>query len=368
MDPPGSKEAHKIILASIVAYLRGQTAILHTFASSRGARKANKIKHEDPQFLPSGLIKPPHPPNPKPRQDSPSEFLGPDSYTPHTTHETREPPEMQTEAEYSYRSSTSIWGMSRSITLYEDIPSFSIKPSGNSDQSLTWGKRLIHIKEKKKVLQAQLDPTRQSSESRIQLEIKHMPIEPCLLRFCMGSRTFVHSPSHTSPIRLQILSRRAQVHLSITDKEGQTVGEKYSMKRLLQRPASRFRVPAPRSGSMPPVLGPASSVWLPGRVKLFHIRKYGRFSLSDVFHFLEGSRIQGPSLRFHPAGTRGTHLPGIRGSESCLEAGGNNTGIFFPNSLPLISRLCHQSRGITCTLESTGVVHSKKAPFGRTLF
>ncbi|KAH0898489.1 hypothetical protein HID58_048057 [Brassica napus] len=120
------------------------------FASSRGARKANKIKHEDPQFLPSGLIKPPHPPNPKPRQDSPSEFLGPDSYTPHTTHETREPPEMQTEAEYSYRSSTSIWGMSRSITLYEDIPSFSIKPSGNSDQSLTWGKRLIHIKEKKK--------------------------------------------------------------------------------------------------------------------------------------------------------------------------------------------------------------------------
>ncbi|WZZ34607.1 hypothetical protein YC2023_018008 [Brassica napus] len=84
--------------------------------------------------------------------------------------------------------------------------------------------------------------------------------------------------------------------------------------------------------------------------------------MSEIFYFLEGSTVQGPSLRFPLAGTRGTHLPGIRGSESCLEAGGNNTGIFFPNSLPLISRLCHRSRGITCALESTGVAHSQQAP------
>ncbi|KAH0910768.1 hypothetical protein HID58_034089 [Brassica napus] len=58
-----------------------------------------------------------------------------------------------------------------------------------------------------------------------------------------------------------------------------------------------------------------------------------------------------------------TRDPGIRGSESCLEAGGNNTGIFFPNSLPFISRLCHRSRGITCALKSTGVAHAQQAPF-----
>ncbi|KAH0867653.1 hypothetical protein HID58_074675, partial [Brassica napus] len=34
---------------------------------------------------------------------------------------------------YGYRSSTSIWGMSRSITLYTDVPGFSIKLSANSD-------------------------------------------------------------------------------------------------------------------------------------------------------------------------------------------------------------------------------------------
>ncbi|KAF3557212.1 hypothetical protein F2Q69_00014512 [Brassica cretica] len=62
------------------------------------------------------------------------------------------------QAEHSYRSSIRIWGMSRDITLYADVPGFSIKLSANSDQSPPWGRRLILIKEKKKVLQAQLDP------------------------------------------------------------------------------------------------------------------------------------------------------------------------------------------------------------------
>ncbi|KAF2571804.1 hypothetical protein F2Q70_00002919 [Brassica cretica] len=56
---------------------------------------------------------------------------------------------------------TSIWGISRSITLYADVPGFSIKLSANSDQSPPWGQRLILIKEKRKVLQAQLDPAQQ---------------------------------------------------------------------------------------------------------------------------------------------------------------------------------------------------------------
>ncbi|KAH0893183.1 hypothetical protein HID58_055612 [Brassica napus] len=55
-----------------------------------------------------------------------------------------------------FGSSRSIWGMSRSI--YADVPGFSIKLSANSDQSPPWGQRLILIKEKKKVLHAQLDP------------------------------------------------------------------------------------------------------------------------------------------------------------------------------------------------------------------
>ncbi|KAF2531311.1 hypothetical protein F2Q70_00031877 [Brassica cretica] len=43
----------------------------------------------------------------------------------------------------------------------ENFPGFSIKLSANSDQSPPWGQRLILIKEKKNVLQAQLDPAQQ---------------------------------------------------------------------------------------------------------------------------------------------------------------------------------------------------------------
>ncbi|KAG5388807.1 hypothetical protein IGI04_030348 [Brassica rapa subsp. trilocularis] len=93
---------------------------------------------------------------------------------------------------------------------------------------------------------------------------------------------------------------------------------------------------------------------LQSQVKLFHIWKYGRFSLSDVFHFLEGSRVQGPSPGFPLVETRGTHLSGIRGSESCLEAGGKNTRIFSPTVCPLFLDFCRRSRGITCALKSTG--------------
>ncbi|KAH0903436.1 LOW QUALITY PROTEIN: hypothetical protein HID58_042939 [Brassica napus] len=57
-----------------------------------------------------------------------------------------------------YKRSIRIWGMSRNITLYADVPGLSIKLSANSDQSPPWGQRPILIKEKKKVLHAQLDP------------------------------------------------------------------------------------------------------------------------------------------------------------------------------------------------------------------
>ncbi|KAH0867655.1 hypothetical protein HID58_074677 [Brassica napus] len=46
-------------------------------------------------------------------------------------------------------SSTGIWGMSGSITLYADVPGFSIKLLANFDQSPPWGQHLILIMEKK---------------------------------------------------------------------------------------------------------------------------------------------------------------------------------------------------------------------------
>uniref|UniRef100_M4EH06 Uncharacterized protein n=1 Tax=Brassica campestris TaxID=3711 RepID=M4EH06_BRACM len=61
----------------------------------------------------------------------------------------------------------------------------------------------------------------------------------------------------------------------------------------------------------------------------------------------------------------GSSVPGTEfevPSSGDLEARGNDTGVFFPNSLPLISRFCHRSRGITCALKSTGVDHSQQAP------
>ncbi|KAF2541160.1 hypothetical protein F2Q68_00030918 [Brassica cretica] len=53
---------------------------------------------------------------------------------------------------------------------------------------------------------------------------------------------------------------------------------------------------------------------------------------------------------------------GDPGSGSCLEAGGNDTGVFFPNILPIIARFRHRTRGITSALMSTGVAHSQQAP------
>ncbi|KAF3596677.1 hypothetical protein DY000_02022325 [Brassica cretica] len=84
---------------------------------------------------------------------------------------------------------------------------------------------------------------------------------------------------------------------------------------------------------------------------------YRKFSIS-----WKGARFQGPNSGFLLAGTWSVPLSGTRGSGSCLEAGGNNTRIFFPNSLPLISRFRHRSRGIICALKSTGVAHSQQAP------
>jgi len=84
---------------------------------------------------------------------------------------------------------------------------------------------------------------------------------------------------------------------------------------------------------------------------------YRKFSIS-----WKGARFQGPNSGFLLAGTWSVPLSGTRGSGSCVEAGGNNTGVFFPNSLPLISRFCHQSRGITSALKPTGVAHSQQAP------
>ncbi|KAF3541264.1 hypothetical protein F2Q69_00023575 [Brassica cretica] len=62
-------------------------------------------------------------------------------------------------------------------------------------------------------------------------------------------------------------------------------------------------------------------------VKLFHIRKYGRFSLSEVFHFLEGSSVPGTELGVPSSGDLERSLSGTRGSGSCLEAGENGTGV-----------------------------------------
>ncbi|KAH0853976.1 hypothetical protein HID58_092714, partial [Brassica napus] len=74
------------------------------------------------------------------------------------------------------------------------------------------------------------------------------------------------------------------------------------------------------------------------------------------------ARFQGPNSGFLLAGTWNVPLSGTRGSGSFLEAGGNDTEVFFFNSLPLISRFRHRSRGITCALKSTGVAHSHQAP------
>ncbi|KAG5393285.1 hypothetical protein IGI04_023248 [Brassica rapa subsp. trilocularis] len=53
---------------------------------------------------------------------------------------------------------------------------------------------------------------------------------------------------------------------------------------------------------------------------------YRKFSIS-----WKGAQFQGPNSGFLRAGTWSVPLSGTQGSGSCLEAGGNDTGVFFPN-------------------------------------
>ncbi|KAF2557728.1 hypothetical protein F2Q68_00015894 [Brassica cretica] len=76
----------------------------------------------------------------------------------------------------------------------------------------------------------------------------------------------------------------------------------------------------------------------------------------------KGGRSLGLVPGFLLAGTWSVPLSGTRGHGSCPEAGGNDTVVFFPNSLPLIARFLHRTRGITCALKSTEVAHSQQAP------
>ncbi|KAF3600365.1 hypothetical protein F2Q69_00035274 [Brassica cretica] len=76
----------------------------------------------------------------------------------------------------------------------------------------------------------------------------------------------------------------------------------------------------------------------------------------------KGGRSLGLVSGFLLAETWSVPLTGTREPGSCPEAGGNDTGVFFPNILPLISRCRHQTRGITCEIKSTGVAHSQQAP------
>ncbi|KAF3566990.1 hypothetical protein DY000_02014500 [Brassica cretica] len=82
------------------------------------------------------------------------------------------------------------------------------------------------------------------------------------------------------------------------------------------------------------------------RVKLFYIRKYGRFSLSEVFHFPEegGDPGTGPG-KLH-SGEPGFLLAGILGT-GVTSSGDPEAGV-----LP---------GGITCALKSSGVAHSQQA-------
>ncbi|KAF3505239.1 hypothetical protein F2Q69_00043076 [Brassica cretica] len=60
------------------------------------------------------------------------------------------------------------------------------------------------------------------------------------------------------------------------ENKGQTIGEKYSMKRLLQLPASKLLPPGPgfpppASRFLPPGLGPASGSWVPASGYQVHV-------------------------------------------------------------------------------------------------
>ncbi|KAF2605887.1 hypothetical protein F2Q68_00043877 [Brassica cretica] len=107
-------------------------------------------------------------------------------------------------------------------------------------------------------------------------------------------------------------------------------------------------------------------------VKLFHIQKYGRFSLSEVFQFPGGKgRSWGPDLEYFVAGNRGSFqrgswepgfLPaGIQRLMSCLGSGGIQYLSIFPQQFPLIARFRYRTRGITCALTSSRVAHSQQA-------
>ncbi|KAF2530584.1 hypothetical protein F2Q70_00029863 [Brassica cretica] len=96
-------------------------------------------------------------------------------------------------------------------------------------------------------------------------------------------------------------------------------------------------------------------------VKLFHIRKYGRLSLSEVFLFPEVGVVPRTGPGVLPSRDPERLLAGTQRPMSCLGSGGIQYLSIFPNNFPLIARFRHRTRGITCALKSTEVSHSQQA-------
>ncbi|KAF3520388.1 hypothetical protein DY000_02060321 [Brassica cretica] len=88
----------------------------------------------------------------------------------------------------------------------------------------------------------------------------------------------------------------------------------------------------------------------------------GEIPLSEYFHFPEEGG--GPWDQTRNASQRGPGASPSRDPEAGVLPGVWRNSIpeyFFPNSLPLISRFRHRTRGITCALKSTEVAHTQNA-------
>ncbi|KAH0858936.1 hypothetical protein HID58_087197 [Brassica napus] len=80
------------------------------------------------------------------------------------------------------------------------------------------------------------------------------------------------------------------------------------------------------------------------------------------FSFSQGKGVvPGTGHGILHSGESGCLLAGTQRPVSCLGSGEIQYLSICPNSLPLITRFRHRTRGITCALKSTGVAHSQQA-------
>ena len=97
-------------------------------------------------------------------------------------------------------------------------------------------------------------------------------------------------------------------------------------------------------------------------MEVFHIRKYGRFTLSEICHFLEQRVVPWTDPWVPGSGDLECSLNGDPEVRVLPRVRGKMIPEYFSQHFAPYFQFRHRFQGITCALESTRVAHFQQVP------